>query len=116
MFELGFADNLKNHLGTFHASAQYAQAEACSGYALQNHFLELVNSVVPVLRKSEAKFKKAATTSLKARAEIAEDSANTCKQQLEKKGRAIISVPVEIIDQDGNVTMVGIYQWFVQKI
>jgi acyl-coenzyme A thioesterase PaaI-like protein len=33
-----FKDNLKNHLGTFHAGAQFALAEACSGLSLQKHF------------------------------------------------------------------------------
>ena len=47
LLELGFRDNMKNHLGTFHASAQFALAEACSGLSLQKHFPYLVSSVVP---------------------------------------------------------------------
>ncbi|WP_409070242.1 PaaI family thioesterase [Desulfobulbus sp.] len=57
VLELELRDCVKNHLGTFHASAQFALAEACSGLALQKHFPHLENSVVPVLRKSDVKFK-----------------------------------------------------------
>ncbi len=63
ILELAFNDNMKNHIGTFHASAQFALAEACSGLALQNEFPDLANSVVPILRKSEIKFKKPASSS-----------------------------------------------------
>lgn len=116
VLELGFADNKKNHLGTFHAGAQFALAEACSGLALQNNFPHLAHSVIPVLRKSEIKFKKPAQSTLQARARIATETKVTFEQQLEKKGRATIAVPVEIMDHRGTITMTGTYEWFVQKL
>ena len=33
-----------------------------------------------------------------------------------KKGRATISVPVEIIDQEDSITMTGSFEWFIQKL
>lgn len=116
VLELGFKDNMKNHLGTFHASAQFALAEACSGLSLQKHFPYLANSVVPVLRKSDIKFKKPAQSDIHAKASIGTEEKGKFEQQLERKGRATITVPVEIIDQNGTVTMSGVYEWFVQKI
>lgn len=116
VLELGFKDNMKNHLGTFHASAQFALAEACSGLSLQKHFPHLANSVVPVLRKSDIKFKKPAQSDIHAKANIDSEEKEKFEQQFEKKGRATIAVPVEIIDQNGTVTMSGVYEWFVQKI
>lgn len=116
VLKLDFKDNMKNHLGTFHASAQFALAEACSGLSLQKHFPHLANSVVPVLRKSDIKFKKPAQSDIQAAASITTESKAQFEQQLEKKGRATIAVPVEIIDQNGTVTMTGTYEWFVQKI
>ena len=116
MLELRFKENMKNHIGTFHASAQFALAEACSGLALQLHFPHFANSVVPLLRKSDTKFKRPATSKIKAKADITLEVKEIFEQQLEKKGRATIAVPVEITDEGGNITMVGIYEWFVQKI
>ncbi|MBN2322315.1 MAG: YiiD C-terminal domain-containing protein [Spirochaetes bacterium] len=114
--ELGFKDNMKNHLGTFHASAQFALAEACSGLSLQNNFPRLAGFVVPVLRRSELKFKNPAQSDIRANARISNEAKEKFELQLEKKGRAVIAVPVEITDKNGAVTMTGTYEWFVQTI
>ena len=45
VLSLRFKDNMKNHLGTFHASAQFALAEACSGLSLQKHFPHPVKAI-----------------------------------------------------------------------
>ncbi|MDH4333154.1 MAG: DUF4442 domain-containing protein [Desulfobulbaceae bacterium] len=116
VLELGFKDTMKNHLGTFHASAQFALAEACSGLSLQKNFPHLANSVVPVLRKSDTKFKKPALSGIQAKARITTETKKSFEEQFEKKGRATIAVPVEIIDQNGIVTMTGTYEWFVQRL
>jgi acyl-coenzyme A thioesterase PaaI-like protein len=113
---LDFNDHLKNHLGTFHASAQFALAEACSGYCLQKQFSYLEGSAVPVLRKSEIKFKKPALLSIKAKGEILPDQIEQFKQQFKEKGRATILVMIKVTAQDGTVTMTGTYEWFVQRI
>lgn len=114
--ELAFTDQMQNHLGTFHASAQFALAEACSGLALQRHFPHLANAVVPVLRKSEVKFKRPAQSTIRARAHLDTATVDAFEDQLSKKGRATIAVPVEIADQEGNVTLAGSYEWYVQKL
>lgn len=113
---LEFKDDLKNHLGTFHASAQFALAEACSGFSLLNNFPHLENFVVPVLRKSAIKFKKPASSDIKAKAEITSEQKEQFERQYDKKGRASIAVIVDVTTQDGTVTMTGIYEWFVQRI
>jgi acyl-coenzyme A thioesterase PaaI-like protein len=114
--ELAFNQEMKNHIGTFHASAQFALAEACSGLALQNQFAEFADSAVPVLRKVETKFKKPASSGIKAEANTDSETAEKFKLLFEKKGRATIQVPVEVVDEKGVVTMVGNYEWFVQKL
>lgn len=114
--ELEFKENLKNHLGTFHASAQFALAEACSGQLLQKQFPHLENSVVPVLRKSDIKFKRPAQSKILAKAAIDADSRIEFETQLEKRGRATIVVSVEIKDHEGTITMSGTYEWFIQKL
>ena len=113
---LDFKDNLKNHIGTFHASAQFALAEACSGLALQKLFPHLANTVIPVLRKSDTKFKKPAQSNIVGRAIIAEEVVDKFNLQFEKKGRSSIVVNVEIRDENDTITMIGTFDWFVQKI
>ncbi|MFH0781872.1 MAG: YiiD C-terminal domain-containing protein [Pseudomonadota bacterium] len=113
---LEFKDQMKNHLGTMHASAQFSLAEACSGLCLQRCFPQLENSVVPILRKSEVKFKRPAISSIRAQAEIMEENQERFEKQLERKGRATIEVAVNVLDQDGTITMSGNYEWFAQRI
>ena len=113
---LAFDDNTKNHLGTFHAGAQFALAEAASGLALQKHFPDLEGSVVPVLRKSEVKFKKPAQSDVRARATLNAETKKRFISQLNAKGRAAIAVPVEVTDANGVITMTGRYEWFVRKL
>ncbi len=113
--ELAFTDRIRNHLGTLHASAQFALAEACSGLALQRHFPHLADAVVPVLRKSEVKFKRPAQSTLRARAQVDAASREAFESQLNRKGRATIVVPVELTDQEGTITLTGTYEWYVQK-
>ena len=113
---LELKDHMKNHLGTMHASAQFSLAEACSGLCLQRSFPQLENSVVPILRKSEVKFKRPAISSIRAQAEIMKEHRERFEQQLERKGRASIEVAVNVLDQDGTITMSGNYEWFAQKI
>jgi acyl-coenzyme A thioesterase PaaI-like protein len=113
---LEFKDHMKNHLGTMHASAQFSLGEACSGLCLQRAFPQLENSVVPILRKCEVKFKRPAKSNIRAQGEIMEENVERFEQQLERKGRASIEVAVDVLDQDGTITMSGSYEWFAQKI
>lgn len=113
--ELKDAANLKNHLGTVHASAQFALAEASSGDYLAHHFKEFTASVIPVVRSVEAKFKKAATGRLHAKAQVPEEDCHRFVSDLTAKGRAAIGIDVEILDTNGAVTMNARFNWFVQK-
>ena len=112
---LEFDETMKNHLEIFHAGAQFCLAESMSGLALQRHFPELAESVIPVLRKSEVKYSRPATSNVYASAAIGRDEKARFKQHFSKKGRALIRVPVTVRDERGAVTMSGVYEWFIQK-
>jgi len=113
---LPFSDHVKNHLGTFHAGAQFSLMETASGAFLQQQFPELVGKVIPVLRHAEAKYKKPATSDLKAFASVEKNEIECFRQQFEKKGRGIISVTVELIDKQGTVVSNAVYEWFIQTL
>ena len=86
-----------------------------AGFTLQRHFPHLTDSVIPVLRKSELKFRRPAQSTILAKAYLDAKAKEDFELQLEKKGRATITVPVEITDQQGHTTLVGTYEWYVQK-
>ena len=114
--ELAFDESVHNHLQSIHASAQFALAETASGEMLQTEFPELVGKVIPVLRDSQIKFRKPALKSISAFPSISSDSIHKFKEHMLKKGRASITVNVEIKDTEGTITSTGEFNWFVQQI
>ena len=105
---------LLNHVGTVHASAQFALAEASSGEFLLRHLGELQGHVFAVLRKSEVKFRKPAKGTLRTVARFGGANGDSLSAELTSRGRAFASVLVEIADLDGVVTMTGEYDWFLE--
>lgn len=114
--ELPFNKDTHNHLATIHASAQFTLAETASGEYLQTLFPELVGKVIPVLRDATVKFKKPAVKTILAYPSVADEAVEKFSAQLNQKGRAIISVAVDIKDIENTVTCVASYNWFVQKL
>jgi acyl-coenzyme A thioesterase PaaI-like protein len=104
-----------NHLGTIHASAQFALAEASSGEFLLRHLHGDNAKVLAVLRTSEIKFRKPAHGTLRASARFIEGSAELILTELESRGRVLASVQVEVADSQGVVTMTGQFNWFLQR-
>lgn len=113
--QLLYIESNLNHLQTIHASAQFALAETASGEILQTLFPELLGKVIPVLRDSQIKFRKAAVKSISAYALVTDEVIEIFKDQFKKKKRSSISVTVEIKDSDNVVTCSGEFSWFVQS-
>jgi len=107
---------VENHIGTIHASAQFALAETQSGLFLQEEFSDIEGEVLPLLRSSTVKYKSPATTKLKAVSTVSDEVKSKFKEQFLKKGRATIAIEVELRDSEDVVTMVGEFVWFVQRV
>jgi len=114
--ELVFNQDLHNHLQTMHASAQFTLAETASGEFLQTLFPDLVGKVIPVLRDATVKFKKPAIKNIIAYPAISNEDRDKFNSQFSKKGRASISIDVEVKDIEGTITCSARYNWFIQKI
>ena len=87
-----------NHLGTVHTGALLSLAETSSGEFLL-HALGGVAGVVPVVRRLEAKFRKPANGAVSSTASVAEGALEELRTGLAGKGRALISVNVELHDE-----------------
>jgi acyl-coenzyme A thioesterase PaaI-like protein len=118
LLELHESEQLKNHLGTVHASAHFALAEATSGEYLIQRFKDIIEKarIIPVVRRAEVKYKNPARGRLKAKAAISDDIAGKVVLSIEQKGRAIIPVNLELLDKDNKITMTATIEWFVKKI
>ena len=107
---------VQNHIQSIHASAQFTLAETQSGLYLQLLFPEYAEQVITLLRGSTVKYKHTATTDIYAIASVDEVAKEKFETQFLKKGRASITIAVELRDSDEVVTMVGEFNWFVQSI
>ena len=104
-----------NHLGTVHASAQLALAEASSGEFLLRA-LGSVAGVVPVVRRLESKFRKPANGVVTSTVTTPPEALQQLQADLAAKGRAIISVAVELHDESGAHTLSATIEWFITRV
>lgn len=101
-----------NHLGTAHASALLALAEATSGEFLIRS-LGSIAGVIPVVRRLEAKFKKPGMGKLLGRCVVAPEVVAKLRSDLETKGRGMIELPIEVCGTDGTVFLTTEIEWFI---
>ena len=115
ILELPESALLINHVGTIHASVQFALAEACSGEFLLRQLGEAQEQVFAVLRTSTVKFRKPAHGDLRAIAQFADADAAQWSAALASRGRALVAILVEVADTQGVATMTGRFDWFLQR-
>lgn len=114
--QLPFADHVLNHVGNMHASAQFALAEISSGDYMRQRFPELENKVLAVVRRAEIKYSKPVNCLLTACPAADEDEENKMLEQLQRKGRATLSVQVKLKNETGETMTHAVYHWFVTKL
>jgi acyl-coenzyme A thioesterase PaaI-like protein len=103
-----------NHLGTVHASALLALAEASSGEFLLRHLGHL-EGIIPVVRRLESKFRKPAHGSVTSTVTTSTDQLADVERDLAAKSRALISIAVELRDESGEHVLSATVEWFVAK-
>ena len=115
-FLISLPDDVKytNHLGTVHASALFAVAEAASGLFLLRHF-GADAGLVPVVRRVEAKFRKPGRGRVSARALVAPEEPSRWSAGLSRRGRVVASVPIEVVGSDGETAVSATIDWFIAR-
>ncbi len=103
-----------NHLGTVHASALLAVAEATSGVFLVQQ-LGSGAGYLPVVRRLEARFRKPAMGRVCGRASAAPEEVARWSAELTSRGRVLASVPVEVFDADEVVILSATIEWFIAR-
>ncbi|RPJ55537.1 MAG: DUF4442 domain-containing protein [Dehalococcoidia bacterium] len=109
-------ENNINHLGTLHASALFALAEASSGECLLREFNDLNNGILPVLRRSEVKYSKPGIGKIYSKANTSMINKNKNRDELKNKGRTMIEVEIELVNEKAELVMKSKYEWFVSMI
>ena len=103
-----------NHLGTVHASALLAVAEAGSGAFLARQLGDTAG-FVPVVRRLDAKFRRPAAGRVSARAAVADGEVARWAAELAARGRVSAAVPVEVVDGAGVVVLAATVEWFIAR-
>lgn len=116
LLELPWSDRLRNHLGTFHAAAQFALAEAASAECLRRRFPDLVPNTLAVVRQVELRYRKAASGDLFAFGRLQDGTDARLRTDLAARGHAFIAVEVELRDNAGAASFVGAFQWYLRRV
>lgn len=115
LVRLSADDKYTNHLGTIHASAPFSLAEASSGELLISKLGDRAGSIGAMVRRAETKFRKPATGEIRSRGEIDREEWTKTMEQLESKGRALITLKIDVLDSSGQVVSQSAFDWFLAK-
>ncbi len=115
LLELPLSPFVHNHLGTMHAAAQFALAEAASAARLQRDFAAQLGDVFAVVRGVTLKYRQPATGDLLAFAQPDETTARHLLTDLATRSRTIATIRVELKDRAGHLTFAGSFEWFIGK-
>lgn len=105
-----------NHLGTVHASALFALAEATSGYFLLSAFPNADKNLIPVVRAASIKYKSACKTAVYSSAKIKNTDLNALEKLLFQQKRATVTISVECFEENGNLVLKSEFDWFIGQI
>lgn len=116
VLEMPLASAVLNHLGTVHAAAQFALAEAASAELLLRLFAGMRGEVVAVVRSASVKYRKPAQSLLKAFARLVDqDSIESLREQVARRGHGTVNVRVELMSEDGRNSFIGEFGWHMAK-
>ena len=105
-----------NHLGTVHAAVLFTLAEATSGEFLQQQFASLDTPLGAMVRRAETKYRRPAHGAVYSRASANAADLLSLPDQVQRRGRASITVQIEIIDAADVVVTTATFEWFVAKV
>jgi acyl-coenzyme A thioesterase PaaI-like protein len=116
LLELPFTPALHNHLGTMHAAAQFALAEAASAECLQRHFGGALGEVFAVVRSVEMKYRKPATGGLFAFGAPDENTRDHLVNEMTARGRFGAVILIDLKDHAGTLTLHAKFDWFISRV
>jgi acyl-coenzyme A thioesterase PaaI-like protein len=102
-----------NHVGTVHASALFALAEATSGMAMLGE-LGARDDLGAVVRKVETKYRNPARGAVYSAAALTEEPSSLLAE-IDARGRGFAHITVDLFDGDGKLVMRSEFEWFITK-
>jgi acyl-coenzyme A thioesterase PaaI-like protein len=106
--------SLRNHVGSQHAGALFAAAEAASGVVLLGKMADRMGTITPLAKGAEVQYLKIARGVITATAVFAEDIAEVLKR-LDADGRALTDVGIDLTDAAGLLVAKVTVHWHIRK-
>lgn len=116
LLEMPFTPALHNHLGTMHAAAQFALAEAASAECLQRNFGAAVGEVFAVVRGVEVKYRSPARDDLLAYGSPDQATLERLVSELTSRGRFSAVILIDLKDRTGTLTLHAKFEWFISRV
>lgn len=113
LMQISMNDQVQNHIGSMHASAQFALAEIGSGDFLRTQFPDLSGMAYAVVRRAEIKYSKQVNADLFAHPSINKEDRQNLEEKLTTKGRVILPVHVKLKTQEGEIATHAVYYWCI---
>ncbi len=107
-------EHLQNHVGSQHAGALFAAAEAASGGAFVGAFVERMGEITPLARSAEIEYLKLARGPITATATLPGDRA-ALLERLDSDGRIEFPVEVSMADAEGAEVATMTVRWHVRR-
>jgi uncharacterized protein (TIGR00369 family) len=105
---------LKNHIGTAHATLMFGVAEAASGAAMAGALAPAMAAIRPVAAQAQIKFLKPAKSDLMARAAVRGD-ASELRARLEQAASIAFDVDVQVFDAGGAQVAEVAVNWHISQ-
>ncbi len=117
LLELPVSPLVQNHLGTIHAAAQFALAEAASAECLRRGYAHLLpaTGAMAVVRGVSVKYRRPGNGDLLAYARPDEATHEHLVRDLATRSRMTAAILVELKDRAGQLTFAGQFDWFIGK-
>lgn len=114
LLQLNAKEDYTNHLGTVHAAALFALAEGSGAqFMIKNFPADLIDQVIPVLRKAEVTYKKPAKGVIVSNAKLKEGTILQLIHDLQIKKRTLVVTVVELFDEQKVKIFSANFEWFV---
>jgi uncharacterized protein (TIGR00369 family) len=106
---------LKNHIGSAHATLVFGVAEAASGAAMAGALAPAIATIRPVAAQAQIKFLKIAKSDLVARAAV-RGEALELRTRLEQTGSIAFDVDVGVFDANGAEVAEVVVNWHISQL
>lgn len=114
LLQLDAKPEYTNHLGTVHAAALFTLAEGSAAqFLLQSFPVNIIDNVIPVVRKVEVSYKKPTNGIIVSQAQLKNNSIEEITELLITRRKVLLTTSVNLFDESQTLIFSANFEWFV---